>query len=163
MTPLMRHSAVRAWSCIKRIFPPYHFSWNQKWTWTMHRWSCTMIEEIPNFKVFIKPYMSKEVDRLVGHTKEQQLCFYIRDDGVFAMQFKLLCTSPKLGPEDGILVWRQDNDEKCMLVDGDPKLYKPNPRGISRKSLKVYLDSLNIRKSCLKYTLPDVFKILMNC
>ena len=28
-----------------------------------------MIEEIPNFKAFIKPYMLKEVDRLVGHTK----------------------------------------------------------------------------------------------
>ena len=28
-----------------------------------------MIEEIPNFKAFIKPYMLKEVGCLVGHTK----------------------------------------------------------------------------------------------
>ena len=28
-----------------------------------------MIEEIPIFKAFIKPYMLKEVDRLVGHIK----------------------------------------------------------------------------------------------
>ena len=28
-----------------------------------------MIDEIPNFKAFIKPYLLKGVDRLVGHTK----------------------------------------------------------------------------------------------
>ena len=53
-----------------------------------------MIEEVPNFKAFIKPYMLKGGDRLVGHTKAQQFRFYIRDDGLPAMQFKLLCTSP---------------------------------------------------------------------
>ena len=44
-----------------------------------------MIEEVPNFKAFIKPYMLKGEDRLVGHTKIQQLCFYMRIDGVPAM------------------------------------------------------------------------------
>ena len=49
-----------------------------------------MIEEVPNFKAFIKSYMLKGGDRLVGHTKAQQFRFYIRDDGLSAMQFKLL-------------------------------------------------------------------------
>ena len=53
-----------------------------------------MIEEIPNFKAFIKPYMLKGVDNLVGHTKVQKFHFYMRDDGVPATQFKLLCTFP---------------------------------------------------------------------
>ena len=30
-----------------------------------------MIEEVPNFRAFMKPYMLKEMDRLVGHTKTQ--------------------------------------------------------------------------------------------
>ena len=37
-----------------------------------------MIEEISNFKAFIKPYMLKGVDRLVRHTKAQQFRFYMR-------------------------------------------------------------------------------------
>ena len=53
-----------------------------------------MIEKISNFKAFIKPYMLKGVNCLVGHTKAQQSRFYMRVDGVLAMQFKPLCTSP---------------------------------------------------------------------
>ena len=86
-----------------------------------------MIEEIPNFKAFIKPYMLKGGDRLVGHTKAQQFRFYMNDDGVPAMQFKLLCTTPNWAPEEGILVWRQDNDGKCLLPDGEPSPCKPDP------------------------------------
>src|SRR5665213_3542773 len=86
-----------------------------------------LIEEVPDFKAFIKPFILKGCDRLVGHTKAQQFRFYMRDDGVPAMQFKVLCTSPNWGPEDGILVWRQDDHGKCMLPDGEPKPCKPDP------------------------------------
>ena len=41
-----------------------------------------MIEEILNLKAFIKPYMLKGGDHLVGHMKTQQFRFYMRDDGV---------------------------------------------------------------------------------
>jgi hypothetical protein len=99
-----------------------------------------MIEEVPDFKAFIKPYMLKGKNRLVGHTKTQQFRFYIRDDGLPAMQFKLLYTSPNWTPDDGILVWRKDIDGKCVLPGGDPKPCKPDPmrngpgiiKGISR-------------------------------
>ena len=30
-TTSMRHSVVGAWSCMKRIFPPYRSSWNHTW------------------------------------------------------------------------------------------------------------------------------------
>jgi hypothetical protein len=99
-----------------------------------------LIEEVSNFKTFIKPFILKGGDRLVGHTKAQQFRLYMCDDGLPAMQFKVLCTSPNWGPEEGILVWRQNEDEKCMLPDGEPKPCTPNPmrngpeiiKGISR-------------------------------
>ena len=80
-----------------------------------------MIEEVPNFKAYIKPYMLKGVDCLVRHTKTQHFSFFVMDDGIHAMQFKLLCTSPNWAPEDGLLVWHQDNNGKCMLPNGESK------------------------------------------
>ena len=50
----------------------------------------------------------------------------MKDDGVPTMQFKLLCTSPNWGPDDSILVWRQDKDRKCLLPDRNPKPCKPD-------------------------------------
>ena len=44
-----------------------------------------IIEEILNFKAFIKLYKLKGVDRLVEYIKAQQICFYMRDDSVPAM------------------------------------------------------------------------------
>ena len=44
-----------------------------------------MIDEIPNFQSFIKPYILRGRDRLVGHTKKQQFRFYMRDDVVSVM------------------------------------------------------------------------------
>ena len=52
-----------------------------------------MIEEVPDFKAFIEPYIQSGAHRLIGHTKTQQFRFYIRDDGIPAMQYKLLCTT----------------------------------------------------------------------
>ena len=48
------------------------------------------------------------------------------DDGIPAMEFKLLCTSLHWVPKDGILIWHQDKNGKCMLADGDPKPCKPD-------------------------------------
>jgi hypothetical protein len=49
------------------------------------------------------------------------------DDGLPAVQFKLLCTSSNWGPDAGILVWRQGIDGKCVLPGGDPKRCKLDP------------------------------------
>jgi hypothetical protein len=121
-----------------------------------------MIEEVPDFKVFIKPYMLKGVNRLVGHTKVQQFQFYMRDDCLPAMQFKLLYTSPIWGPDDGILIWHQDNDEKCLLPDLDPKPCKPDPMRNGPEIIKDISGSLNIGRSCVRRTSLDVLEILMN-
>ena len=65
-----------------------------------------LIEEVSDFKTFIKLFIFKGGDRLVGYTKAQQFQFYMCDDGLPAMQFKVLCTFPNWGPEEGILIWR---------------------------------------------------------
>ena len=142
----MHHSVVGAWSCMKKIFPPYRSFWNRTWIYTMCRWIPHIIKKIPNFKAFIKPYMLRGGDRLVGHTKTQQFRFYMRDDGVTAMQFKLLCTTPNWDSYEGILMWRQDKDENCLLSGGEPIPCKPDLWGMGRKSSKVYPNILNIEK-----------------
>ena len=80
--------------------------------------------------------MLKKVDRLVGYTKAQQLRFYMRDDGISVMQFKFLCIFPNWGVEDGILVWCQDKDEKCLLPDGNLKPCKPDSMKNGPKIIK---------------------------
>ena len=83
-----------------------------------------LIEEVPDF---IKPFILKGGNHLVGHSKPQQFHFYVHDNAIPAMQFQILCTSPNLSPEDGLLVWRQDEYGKYVLLDGEPKPYMSNP------------------------------------
>ena len=80
-----------------------------------------MIEEVSNFKAFIKPYIQSEAHQLIGYMKAQQFRFDMRDDGVPAMQYKLLCTTQDWSPPEGLLVWRVDADGKIMLSDGEPR------------------------------------------
>ena len=50
-----------------------------------------IIEEVADFKAFIEPYIQIGAHRLIRHTKAQQFRFYMHDDGVPVMQYKLLC------------------------------------------------------------------------
>ena len=64
---------------------------------------------------------------MIGHTKAQQFRFYMRDNGVPAMQYKLLCTTQDWSPLEGLLVWRVNAEGKTMLPDGEPRPCKPIP------------------------------------
>ena len=44
-----------------------------------------MIEEVLDFKAFMKPYLQSEAHHLIGHTKAQQFWFYMHDANVAAM------------------------------------------------------------------------------
>ena len=46
-----------------------------------------LIEEVPDFKEFVKPYISD--DTLIGHTKERQFLLYRGEYGNPLMQYKL--------------------------------------------------------------------------
>jgi hypothetical protein len=98
-----------------------------------------MIEEVPDFKAFIEPYIRSGAHRLIGHTKAQQFRFYMRDDGVPAMQYKLLCTTQDWSPPEGLLVWCVDADGKTMLPDGEPRPCKP----IAMKNLEDILKGIS--------------------
>ena len=84
--------------------------------------------------------MLKRLDCLVKHTKAQQFRFYVWDDEVCAMQFKLLCTLPIWALEDSLLVWMDQN-----------------PMSMDQKSSKAYPDLLNIGNSCVKMTPLNMF------
>ena len=75
----------------------------------------------------------------------------MKDDGVPAVQFKLLCTTLNWAWKKGIFVWHQDKDEKYLLPDGKPTPCKPNPMRNGPEKSKTYPDSLNIgNKLCEK-------------
>ena len=57
-----------------------------------------MIEEVPNFKTFIEPYIQSGAHRLIKHMKAQQFRCHVHDDGVPAMQYNLLCTAQDWSP-----------------------------------------------------------------
>jgi hypothetical protein len=63
----------------------------------------------------------------------------MRDDGVSAMQYKLLCTSQVWSPPEGLLVWRVDANGKTMLPYGEPRPCKP----IAMKSLEDILKGIS--------------------
>jgi hypothetical protein len=59
-----------------------------------------LIEEVPNFKEFVKPYISD--DTLIGHMKGRQFLFYKGENGKPLMQYKLRCMDEKWLPVEGI-------------------------------------------------------------
>jgi hypothetical protein len=76
---------------------------------------------------------------LIEHTKAQKFRFYMRDNGVPAMQYKLLCTTHDWSMPEGLHVWRVDADGKMMLPDGKPKPCKP----IAMKNLEDILKGIS--------------------
>ena len=86
-----------------------------------------MIEEVPDFKAFIEPSIRSETHWLIGHTRAQQFWFYMHDDGIPTMQYKLLRMTQDWSPPEGLLVWRVDVDVKTILLNGKPKPCKPIP------------------------------------
>jgi hypothetical protein len=56
-----------------------------------------LIEEVPDFKEFVKPYISD--DTLIGHTKGRQFQFYRGKNSNPLMQYKLRCTNEKWLPK----------------------------------------------------------------
>jgi hypothetical protein len=60
-----------------------------------------LIEKVPNFKGFVKPYIISD-GTLIGHTKGRQFLFYRGENGNPLMQYKLWCTDEKWLPEEGI-------------------------------------------------------------
>jgi hypothetical protein len=84
-----------------------------------------LIEEVPDFKEFVKPYISD--DTLIGHTKGRQVLFYKGENRNPLMQYKLRCTDEKWLPVEGIQLWKVDSQGMASLPSGVPKAVMPCP------------------------------------
>jgi hypothetical protein len=84
-----------------------------------------LIEEVPDFKEFVKPYISD--DTLIGHTKERQFLFYRGENGNPLMQYKLRCTDEKWFPEEGIQLWKVNSRGLVQIPTGVLKAVMPRP------------------------------------
>ena len=69
-----------------------------------------LIEEVPDFKSFIDGAILDKDKGLVGHTKPQQVKFYVDAAGCPRMKYKLFCTDTEWLGENGagIKIWKED-------------------------------------------------------
>ena len=70
-----------------------------------------LIEEVPDFKSFIDGAILDKDEGLVGHTKPQQVKFYVDAIGCPRMKYKLFCTDTEWLGESGagIKIWKEDD------------------------------------------------------
>uniref|UniRef100_A9U683 Predicted protein n=1 Tax=Physcomitrium patens TaxID=3218 RepID=A9U683_PHYPA len=75
-----------------------------------------LIEEVPDFKNFILGSILDKSEVLVGHTKPQQVKFYLDATGCPKMKYKLFCTDVEWLGEEGacIKIWKEDA-QGCSL------------------------------------------------
>ena len=69
-----------------------------------------LIEEVADFKGFIEGSFNDGNDLLVGHTKPQQVKFYLDSIGCSVMKYKILCIDADWLGENGrgIKLWKED-------------------------------------------------------
>jgi len=84
-----------------------------------------MIEEVPDFKSFIKHFIRRGKQGLLGHSKGRQFRFYVADNGWPLMQYKMSCTSLEWLPAEGIRLWKENDNGGPSLPGGTPEASKP--------------------------------------
>ena len=69
-----------------------------------------LIKEVPDFKSFIGGTILDKEEVLVGHTKQQQVKFYVDGTGCPRMKYKFFCTDVEWLGEGGagIKIWKED-------------------------------------------------------
>ena len=89
-----------------------------------------LIEEVPDFKSFIAGKVLDSNDIMVGHTKPQQVKFYLDSTGCPVMKYKMLCTDvdwlPK-GTGHGMKLWKEDSEGHSLWPRGVPNAVLPSP------------------------------------
>ena len=81
-----------------------------------------LIEEVADFKGFIEGNFNDGNDLLVGHTKPQQVKFYLDSTGCPVMKYKMLCTDADWLGENGrgIKLWKEDAAGRSLWPRGIP-------------------------------------------
>jgi len=88
-----------------------------------------LIEEVPDFKGFMSGAFVDRGEILVGHTKPQQVKFYLDSNGIPVMKYKLLCTDVEWLGEggNGIKLWKEDDEGHSLWPRGEPLAVPPKP------------------------------------
>ena len=83
-----------------------------------------LIEEAPDFKNFIEGAILDKEEVLVGHTRPQQVKFYLDETRCPRMKYKLLCTDVEWLGEGGagIKIWKEDAHGRSLWPCGEPVL-----------------------------------------
>ena len=83
-----------------------------------------LIKEVPNFKSFIDGAILDKDEVLVGHTKPQQVNFYLDGVGCPRMKYKLFCIDVEWLREGGvgIKIWKEDAQGCSLWPCGKPLL-----------------------------------------
>ena len=81
-----------------------------------------LIEEVVDFKRFIGGKLNDGNDILVGHTKPQQVKFYLDSTGCPVMMYKMLCTHTDWLGENGrgIKLWKEDDEGHSLWPRRSP-------------------------------------------
>ena len=81
-----------------------------------------LIKEVPDFKSFIEGAILDKEEVLVGHTKLQQVKFYLDGTGCPRMKYKLFCTDVEWLGEGGagIKIWKEDAQGHSLWLCGEP-------------------------------------------
>ena len=81
-----------------------------------------LIKEVPDFMSFIDGAILDKDEALVGHTKPQQVKFYMDATGCPRMKYKLFCTDMEwLGEEGaGIKIWKKNAEGHSLWPCGEP-------------------------------------------
>lgn len=78
------------------------------------------VQEVPDFKSYLEPYLLKGGDALIGHLQPRLFRLYVRGDGMPCLQYKLKCQDDDWVPREGIEMWSWTNNHP-KLPTGEPK------------------------------------------
>ena len=81
-----------------------------------------VIEEVPDFKSSIDGAILDKDEALVGHTKPQQVKFYVDLVGCPRIKYKLFCADVEWLEEEGagIKIWKEDAEGRSLWPHGEP-------------------------------------------
>ena len=80
-----------------------------------------LMQQVPNFKEFVKGYLHEGADQLVGHSKPLQFRFYM-SQGTPLMQYKIHPTKSEWSPDEGIELWKRGENGEPLLPTGVPNV-----------------------------------------
>lgn len=83
-----------------------------------------LLQKVASFKDFVKGCLHDGTDSLVGHSKPLQFRFHM-SDGIPLMQYKVHPKNVEWLPENGIELWKRNENGDPKLPEGVPKVLQP--------------------------------------